>query len=119
MTYEEHDDGECWRGEALIEKTEFQPVLISSEWSCRIPGAVKIMLGTNVSNMGVKITYQRFGKGVWFPVNGGGELKIRVLFMYARTIAFSARNSGFHKTDVQSSVQFDSDSNESRTPSTH
>jgi hypothetical protein len=111
VTYEEHDEGECWRGEALIEKNEFQPVLITSEWSCKIPTAVKIMLGTNIANLGAKISYQRFAKGVWFPVNCGGEMKLRVLFMYARTIAFSAKNSGFHKADVQSSVKFESETN--------
>jgi nuclear transport factor 2 (NTF2) superfamily protein len=109
IAYEEHDDGDCWRGEALIEKKEFQPVLISSEWSCRIPAAVKVLLGTNVTNLGVKITYQRFAEGVWFPVTSGGELKVRVLFLYARTIAFSAKNSAFHKADVQSSIQFESE----------
>jgi hypothetical protein len=111
IAYEEHDDGECWRGEALIEKNEFQPVLITSAWSCKIPTAVKVLLGTNVANLGVKISYQRLGKDVWFPVNGGGEMKVRVLFLYARTIAFSAKNSGFHKADVQSSIQFESEPN--------
>jgi len=107
VEYEEHDDGDCWRGEVLVEKNEFQPVLVTSEWSCRIPTAVKVLLGTNVTNLGVKIAYQRFEKGVWFPVTGGGELKLRVLFMYARTIAFSAKNSGFRKTDVNSTIDFE------------
>ena len=107
--WDEHNGGECWRGEVLIEKNEFQPVLVTSEWSCKIPAAVKILLGTNVSNLGAKVTYQRFAKDVWFPVTGGGELKLRVLFLYARTIAFSAKNAGFRKTDVQSSVEFETD----------
>ena len=102
-----HDDGDCWSGEALIERTEFQPVLITTSWSCHIPGAVKVLLGTNIQQLGAKIVYQRFAPGVWFPVNCGGEMKLRVLFLYARTIAFSGRNEGFRKTDVTSSVQFD------------
>jgi hypothetical protein len=111
VEYEEHDEDDCWRGEVLVEKNEFQPVLVSSEWACKIPAAVKILLGINVTNLGVKIAYQRFEKGVWFPVSGGGELKLRVLFMYARTIAFSAKNSDFRKADVQSSVEFEAGSN--------
>lgn len=110
VDYEEHDEGDCWRGEVLVEKNEFQPVLVTSEWSCKIPTAVKVLLGTNVTNVGVKISYRRFDKGVWFPVSGGGELKLRVLFMYARTIAFSAKNSDFRKADVQSSIEFETES---------
>jgi hypothetical protein len=101
------EDDECWKGEALIERNEFQPVLLTSEWSCKIPAAVKILLGTNVQQVGAKIAYERFDKGVWFPVNCGGEMKVRVLFMYARTIAFSARNAGFRKADVNTSIRFD------------
>jgi hypothetical protein len=103
----EKDKDECWRGEALIEKNELQPVLITAEWACKVPLVVKTMLGTNVEHIGAKITYQRFVDGVWFPVMCGGEFKLRVLFLYARTIGFSAKNSGFHKADVQSSVTFD------------
>jgi len=108
ISWEEHgDDDECWTGEALIEKNEFQPVLVTTSWSCKIPGAVKILLGTNVTQLGAKITYQRLAKDVWFPVNCGGEVKFRVLFLYARTVGFSARNSGFRKTDVKTSVEFE------------
>jgi hypothetical protein len=101
------DADECWRGEALIEKNEFEPVLITAQWDCKVPNAVRAILGTNVEHLGAKITYQRFGDGVWFPVTCGGELKLRVLFLYARTIGFSAKNSDFRKADVQSSVDFD------------
>jgi hypothetical protein len=111
------DDDDCWSGEALIERTEFQPVLISTAWSCKIPGAVKILLGTDVQQIGAKITYQRFDRGVWFPVNCGGEMKLRVLFMYARTIAFSAKNAGFRKADVQTSVKFED--SEDQSPDDH
>jgi len=95
-----------WEGEALIEKNELQPVLVTSAWTGKVPTAVAIGLGTNVRQIGEKITYKRFDKGVWFPVECGGEMKLRVLFLYARTIAFSASNVGFRKTDVQSSAEF-------------
>ena len=116
------DDDECWSGEALIERNEFQPVLITTTFACKIPTAVKIMLGTNVQELGAKITYQRFSDGVWFPVNCGGEMKLRVLFMYARTIAFSGKNSGFRKADVTTSIQFpdtDDKATEERGPDDH
>lgn len=101
------EDDECWKGEALIERNEFQPVLVTSAWECKIPTAVKVMLGTNVQQVGAKITYERFDRGVWFPVTCGGEIKFRVLFLYARTIAFSARNSEFRKADVETALKFE------------
>lgn len=102
----EHADN-CWRGEILVERNELQPVLVTTEWACRIPLAVQAMLGTSVKQLGTKISYERFDKDLWFPVKCGGEMKFRVLFLYARTIAFSAINSDFRKTDAVSSVKFD------------
>ncbi len=111
------DDGyDCWSGEALIEKHEFQPVLVSTHWGCKIPRAATIMLGINVSQIGAKVTYQRFDKDVWFPVLCGGEMKVRVFFLYARTIAFSAKNSRFRKTDVQTSIDFELEAPDSVEP---
>jgi hypothetical protein len=75
--------------------------------TCKIPAAVKVLPGTNVTQLGAKITCQRFAKDVWFPVNCGGEVKGLVLFMYARTVAFTAKNSGFRKTDVKSTIEFE------------
>lgn len=95
-----------WEGEALIERNEFQPVLITSAWTGRVPAAVTVALGTNVKQIGAKVTYKRFDKDLWFPVQAGGEMKLRVLFLYARTIAFSATNRDFRKADVQSSIKF-------------
>jgi hypothetical protein len=97
---------DAWQGEVLIERNEYQPVLVTSAWIGKVPTAVMIGLGTSVKHIGAKITYRRFGKDVWFPVETGGEMKLRVLFLYARTIAFSARNAGFRKAEVQSSIEF-------------
>jgi hypothetical protein len=105
-----HEKEGAWEGEALIEGNEFQPVLVTSTWTGKVPTAVMIALGTNVKQIGAKITYKRFDKDVWFPVETGGEMKLRVLFLYARTIAFSAANRGFRKADVQSSVEFGGES---------
>jgi hypothetical protein len=98
-----------WEGEALIERNEFQPIQLTVHWTGKIPRGVTIGLGTDVRQVGAKITYERFEKNVWFPVTFGGEMKLRVLFLYARTIAFRAASSGFRKTDVKSSIEFDQD----------
>jgi hypothetical protein len=112
ISFREPGPDDSWEGEALIERNEFQPVLVTTAWTGHIPKAVTIALGTNVRQIGAKITFQRFDKNVWFPVSTGGELKLRVLFLYARTIAFSSMNSGFRRTDVQSSIGFEGEENE-------
>ena len=81
-------------------------MLVTSAWTGKVPTAVTIALGTNVKQIGAKITYKRFDKDVWFPVQTGGEMTLRVSFLYARTIAFSATNRDFRKADVQSSIEF-------------
>ena len=108
ISFRQNED--FWQGEALIERNEYQPVLVTSAWAGKVPVAVTIALGTNVKQIGAKITYKRFDKGVWFPVELGGEMKVRVLFLYARTIAFSASNAGFRKADVRSSIEFGGES---------
>jgi hypothetical protein len=101
-----HSKEDNWGGEALIERNEYEPVLVTSAWLGKVPAAVTIALGTNVRQIGAKVTYKRFDKDVWFPVEMGGEMKLKVLFFYTRSIAFSASNSGFLKTDVKSTVEF-------------
>jgi len=110
ITFRQKED--AWEGEALIERNEFQPVLVTSAWTGKVPTAVTIGLGTNVKQIGAKITYKRFDKDIWFPVQTGGEMKLRVLFLYARTIAFSATNRDFRKADVQSSIEFGGESDQ-------
>jgi hypothetical protein len=107
ISFREIDPEDPWEGEALIERNEFQPVLVTTAWNGHIPKAVTIALGTNVKQIGAKITFRQFDKNVWFPVSSGGELKLRVLFLYARTIAFSSTSSDFRKADVESSIEFD------------
>jgi hypothetical protein len=111
ISFRETDPENTWEGEALIERNEFQPVLVTTAWTGHIPKAVIIALGTNVKQIGAKITFRRFDRNVWFPVSTGGELKVRVLFGYARTIAFSSMSSGFRKTDVKSLIEFDGEEN--------
>ncbi|HWE48958.1 MAG TPA: hypothetical protein VG273_04185 [Bryobacteraceae bacterium] len=107
ISYRENDGQGDWRGEALIEKNELQPILLTSEWASKVPLAVTMALGISIKQVGAKITYRRLAKDVWFPVTGGGEMKLRVLFFYDRTIAFRSTDSGFRKTDVQSSIEYE------------
>jgi len=96
-----------WAGEALIDKSDFSPVLITTHLAKGIPLPVKIFLGTDIRQIGFKLTYEKVGEGVWFPVNYSGEFRLRVLFGYARTISTGMVNSAFRKADVQSSVEFE------------
>lgn len=106
VSYRAIQKDDPWEGEALIDRNEYQPVLVTTAWKGKVPKAVGIMFGISIKDIGAKITYQRFDKDVWFPVQCGGEMKFRVLFLYARTLAFSATNKDFRKADVQSSIEF-------------
>jgi hypothetical protein len=106
-TKNEDEDRPIWSGEALIDKSDFAPVLITTHRARGIPVLVKTLLGTNVRQLGFKITYQKFDDGVWFPVSYSGEFKLRALFLYARTISMGLVNSDFRHADVQSAVRFD------------
>jgi len=106
VTWRSKSKDDPWEGEALIEHSEFQPVLVTSAWTGKVPRAAAIVFGISMKSIGAKISYKRFADGVWFPVECGGEMKFRILFLYARTLAFSGANKDFRKTDVQSSVEF-------------
>ncbi len=96
-----------WAGEALIDKAALQPVMINTHPAFGIPIAVKVILGTNLQHVGFKVTYEKFPGDVWFPVSYGGELRFRVLFMYARRVSLGLINSEFERADVQSNVAFE------------
>jgi hypothetical protein len=95
-----------WKGEALIDAEEFQPVTISTSFAAKIPAAVKILLGTNLKGLGFSLAYQKFADGVWFPVSYGGEFEVRAVFFYKRKISISMVNADFRRTDVASKVAY-------------
>ncbi|MDQ6699125.1 MAG: hypothetical protein M3Z36_02940 [Acidobacteriota bacterium] len=103
----EADEDNCWAGEALIDAGEFQPVLVTTHLAKGIPLLVKTLLGTDLKQVGFKVSYREFDEGLWFPVSYGGELKVRALFLYARSLSISVVNSDFQRTKVQSAVSFD------------
>jgi hypothetical protein len=101
------EDGMHWAGEALIDKVDLAPVLVTKHLAHGVPVLVKTLLGTNLQQIGFKVVYGKFDDDLWFPVNYSGELKIRILFVYARTISLGLSNSDFKKADVRSTIIFE------------
>ena len=99
-------DEAAWKGEAMIDAAEFQPVSVHSTLALKIPKAVKVLLGTDIKGLGFSITYQKFEDGVWFPVSYGGEFEVRAVFFYKRTISVNMTNTEFQRTRVNSSVTY-------------
>jgi hypothetical protein len=99
-------DEAAWKGEAIIDAAEYQPVSVHSTLAVKIPRAVKILLGTDIKGLGFSITYQKFEDGVWFPVSYGGEFEVRAVFFYKRMISVNMTNTEFHRTSVKSNVTY-------------
>ncbi len=99
-------DEAAWKGEALIDAREYQPVNVHTTLAVKIPLAVKTLLGTDIKGLGFSVTYQKFDEGVWFPVSYGGEFEIRAVFFYKRIIAVNMVNDGFRRTNVSSNVTY-------------
>lgn len=98
-----------WKGEALIDTQEFQPVVIATSMAVKMPAAIRILLGTNIKGQGFSLSYQKVADGVWFPVSYGGEFEVTGLFFYRRTMSISLVNSGFRHADVTSNIAFAKD----------
>jgi hypothetical protein len=97
-------DNPPWRGEALIDAQDFQPVRVYTKLAHKLPLFVRTVLGTNLPGIGFDVEYQRFGEGVWFPVSFGTEFRLRVIFFIKRNIAISLKNSAFEHVHVKSKV---------------
>ncbi len=93
-----------WKGDAFIDATAYQPVVVRTTMSRKIPIAVRALLGTNVPGLGFTVIYAPQPDGVWLPVSFGTEFKIHVLFFFNREIVISAENTGFEKTHVTSKI---------------
>ena len=90
-----------------MDREEYQPVLITTSLAEKVPIWAKTFLGTDVKQVGFKITYKKFDDGLWFPVTYGGEFKFKALFVYARRVGVSLQNSAFQRASVESKVAFD------------
>jgi len=105
ITFRPKDKSEFgWKGDAYIDTTAFQPVLIHTTMSSNIPLAVRMLLGTSVPGLGFSITYAPQPDGVWFPSSFGTEFRLKVLFFYSRQITVYAENRDFEKTHVTSTI---------------
>ncbi len=102
-----HSGDADWKGEALIDIAECEPLLVSTSFANRIPMAVKILLGTDIKGLGFTVSYEKFDDGVWFPVSYGGEFHVRAVFFYSRTMSISMVNTGFTRAKVSSNIAYD------------
>ena len=93
-----------WSGDAYIDTTAYQPVLVTTAMARKIPFAVRTLLGTNVPGLGFTVTYAPQADGVWFPVTFSTEFKIHVLYFFHRQIFLNAENREFEKTHVTSRI---------------
>ena len=111
ITFEpkKHDaeDAGDWKGEALIDAQEFEPISVTTTLARKVPLGVRVLLGTNVRGLGFSVSYERVADGVWFPVGFGGEFKLNVLFFYRCSISINLKNSDFKRTDVNSNIAYD------------
>lgn len=101
------DNDEIWAGTVLVDQTAFQPVFINSFLAVQIPMAVKILLGTNVRDLGFKVEYEKFDGDVWFPVRGGGEFRLDAVFFWKRNFSYSWNCRDFQKTTTATSITFE------------
>jgi hypothetical protein len=102
-----HEEDADWKGEALIDAAECQPVVVNTKFATHIPMAVKVLLGTDIKGLGFSVSYEKFDDGLWFPVSYGGEFHIRAVFFYARNMSISMVNSGFTRAKVSSKIAYD------------
>jgi hypothetical protein len=102
----DHDE-RIWKGEVLVDKDEFQPVLVATKLALNIPLAIRLLFGINIRQIGFSVSYDRFGENVWFPVSYGGEFYLKVLHFYKRTIIVSMVNQDFRRAMVASDIQFE------------
>ncbi len=93
-----------WKGDAYIDTTAYQPVMVSTSMSRKLPFAVRTLLGTSFPGLGFTVICAPQPDGTWFPVSFSTEFKIKVLFLYHREILIDSRNSNFEKTHSDSTI---------------
>jgi hypothetical protein len=98
-----------WKGDAYIDASAYQPVVVKTAMSRKIPFAVRTLLGTSLPGLGFTVVYAPQPDGVWFPVSFGTEFKLHVLFFFTREFIIDAQNSDFEKTHVSSKIIGDGD----------
>jgi len=99
ITFRPKDKSEFgWMGDAYVDNTAYQPVLVTTGMARKVPFAVRTLLGTNLPGLGFTVVYSPQPDGVWFPVSFSSEFKIHVLYFFNRQIVLNAENREFEKT---------------------
>jgi len=98
----------AWKGDAYIDTTAYQPVVVRTKMSRQIPFAVRTLLGTSLPNLGFTVLYapepaDKPG-AIWFPTSFGTEFKMHILFFLNRQIILNLENRNFEKTHVTSTI---------------
>jgi hypothetical protein len=102
-----HDcDDPPWKGEAWIDVEDLQPVRIDTSLGKKIPWVVRNVFGTNLHQLGFSLSYTRVADGIWFPSTYGTEFRVDLLWFYKRTVALSLLNSGFQRTEANSTITY-------------
>jgi hypothetical protein len=107
---EDDDDDDCrtmWKGEAWVDKEDEMPRRIFSDMTFKMPWAVKLFLGTNISQSGFSVTYQRVAPGIWFPSTYGTEFRMSLLFGYKRIMTLAMDSREFRRGAAQTEVRFE------------
>ena len=95
-----------WSGEAFVDKEDFQPVMVFTKLSRKLPFLIRTTLGTDLPGVGFSVTYKRQPDGLWFPATFGTEFRLKAVFFIKRDISVSLLNSDFEHTHVDSTVHF-------------
>ncbi len=106
ITFTPNSSNAEWKGEVLVSRDDYQPVLVATQLAHKIPLLVRTALGTNLHGLGFSVRYQKFDDGLWFPVSYGTEFRLRALFFYNRNIVVSLENTGFRRANVSSRIEF-------------
>lgn len=93
-----------WKGDAYVDAQAYQPVVVATELSRKIPLAVRTLLGTNLPGLGFSVTYERQPDGLWFPVSFGTEFRMRLLFFINRDVSMSLANTHFEQTHTDARI---------------
>jgi hypothetical protein len=95
-----------WKGEVWIDAEDLQPIRITTELNRKIPMAVRMLLGTNLSQLGFSVNYTRVEPGIWFPASYGTEFGLRILWGFSRTVTLAMDSSDFRVADVKSTIEY-------------
>jgi hypothetical protein len=97
-----HKGDVIWKGEALIDAAEFQPLNVYTKPAHGVPLVVRTMLGSDLPGIGFNVQFQRQPDGVWFPSTFGTEFRLHILFFLNREVTMSLENTAFEHTHVDS-----------------